>query len=123
LIDLLGQVPELINLQEAPSKAPEERPSKKSKQEKSKKKTIQQTNGDVTMAEAPPAAAPRLEEEFSSIYLRKITAELGDDLNTVREANDFTSRSLPMLIHALKQGETCYGVEERRRVVAAANAS
>lgn len=75
------------------------------------------------MDDAPSAAAPREDEDFSSIYLKKITAELGDDLNTVREANDFTSRSLPMLIHALKQGESCYGVEERRRIVAAANAS
>jgi ribosome assembly protein 3 len=75
------------------------------------------------MDDAPAAAVPHDEEDFSSIYLRKITAELGDDLNTVREANDFTSRSLPMLIHALKQGESCYGVEERRRIVTAAKTS
>jgi hypothetical protein len=60
-------------------------------------------------------------EDFSSIYLRRIAAELGDDLDKVRGANDFTIRSVPMLVHALKQGASCFSAEEQARVVSAAN--
>lgn len=65
--------------------------------------------------------SPVQEENFTSIYMRKITSELADDLDKVREANDFTNRSLPILIHALKQGESIFSSEERRRIVSAAN--
>lgn len=70
------------------------------------------------MAEQPKAS--KQDDEFSSIYLRKIASELADDLDKVREANDFTIRSLPMLIHALKQGQSIFGEEDKRRVVGAA---
>lgn len=59
-------------------------------------------------------------EDFSAIYLRKIAAELADDLDKVREAQDFKANSVPMLIHALKQGESIYSAEEKRRVIGAA---
>jgi ribosome assembly protein 3 len=58
-------------------------------------------------------------EEFSAIYLRKVAAELADDLDKVREAQDFKANSVPMLIHALKQGESMFSAEEKRRVVGA----
>jgi ribosome assembly protein 3 len=60
------------------------------------------------------------QEDFSAIYLRKIAAELADDLDKVREAQDFKANSVPMLIHALKQGESMFSAEEKRRVVNAA---
>jgi ribosome assembly protein 3 len=59
-------------------------------------------------------------EDFSAIYLRKIAAEVADDLDKVREAQDFKANSVPMLIHALRQGESMFSVEEKRRVVGAA---
>lgn len=58
-------------------------------------------------------------EDFQAIYLRKITTELADDLDKVREAPDFKASSVPMLIHALKQGESLFSAEEKRRVVGA----
>jgi hypothetical protein len=62
------------------------------------------------------------EEEFDAIYIRKITTELADDLDKVREAQDFKANSIPMLIHALKQGESLFSAEEKRRVVGTAKA-
>ena len=73
-----------------------------------------------TPNQAPMLNARNEEEEFANIYLRKITAEIGDDLDKVREANDFTARSLPILIHALKQGQSIFSPEEKKRVIGAA---
>jgi hypothetical protein len=105
------------------------------KKEKKKSKTGSapdaQPDEDVAMTDAPapiqPAkaaskASKQAQEEFSAIYLRKVAAEFADDLDKVREAQDFKASSVPMLIHALKQGESLFSVEERRRVVGAANA-
>jgi ribosome assembly protein 3 len=78
------------------------------------------------MTDAPePAPAPKkssktTQEDFSAIYLRKVAAELADDLDKVREAQDFKANSVPMLIHALRQGESMFSAEEKRRVVGAA---
>ncbi|KAF2277550.1 uncharacterized protein EI97DRAFT_432411 [Westerdykella ornata] len=83
------------------------------------------THGQNTrvVANATTESKPqRAAEDFRSIYLRKITAEVADDLDQVRKANDFTIRSVPMLVHALKQGLSCFSAEERARVVDAANA-
>ncbi|KAI0576305.1 Dihydrodipicolinate synthase 2 [Pyrenophora tritici-repentis] len=86
---------------------------------------------DVQMEDAPAPQSPakpsskagkQAQDDFSAIYLRKVAAEFADDLDKVREAQDFKASSVPMLIHALKQGESLFSVEERRRVVGAANA-
>jgi hypothetical protein len=74
------------------------------------------------VASPPPSksvskAVKQPQEEFSAIYLRKIAAELADDLDKVREAQDFKASSVPMLIHALKQGESLFSGEEKRSVV------
>jgi hypothetical protein len=95
---------------------------------------VPETNGDITMAdrdtECPEPETHKNDsipkptkesEDFSSIYLRRIAAELGDDLDKVRGANDFTIRSVPILVHALKQGASCFSAEEQARVVGAAN--
>lgn len=75
----------------------------------------------------PPASSAtksskQAQEDFGPLYLRKIAAEFADDLDKVREAQDFKASSVPMLIHALKQGESLFTPEEKRRVVGAANA-
>jgi ribosome assembly protein 3 len=105
------------------------------KKEKKKSKTGSapdaQPDEDVAMADAPTPIPPtkaaskpskQAHEEFSAIYLRKVAAEFADDLDKVREAQDFKASSVPMLIHALKQGESLFSAEERRRVVGATNA-
>jgi ribosome assembly protein 3 len=80
------------------------------------------TSSEPVAVPAPskPEAKPEVEDVFGNIYLRRVVAELTDDLDKVREANDFSNRSMPMLIHALKQGSSVYSAEERRRVVGAA---
>ncbi|KAF1970363.1 hypothetical protein BU23DRAFT_538056 [Bimuria novae-zelandiae CBS 107.79] len=96
---------------------------------------LTQNHADVSMNDAPspstsssslaphsqPAATSNPAEEFPSIYLRKVTVELADDLDKVRNAADFKVSSLPMLVHALRQGASVYSGEERRRFVGAAN--
>ena len=72
--------------------------------------------------QAASKASQHAQDDFGALYLRKIAAEFADDLDKVREAPDFKASSVPMLIHALKQGESLYSVEERKRVVGAANA-
>ncbi|KAL1602783.1 hypothetical protein SLS60_006204 [Paraconiothyrium brasiliense] len=88
-----------------------------------------QQNGDIIMKDtydASRTSSPtpmkfntikNLPEEFSSIYLKKVTAELADDLVKVRDAQDFKASSLPMLVHALRQGSSIYSVEEKKRIV------
>jgi ribosome assembly protein 3 len=66
-------------------------------------------------------ASSKPTEDFGAIYLRKIAAELADDLDKVREAQDFKANSVPMLIHALKQGESLFSAEEKRRFIGAAS--
>jgi ribosome assembly protein 3 len=96
--------------QPAPASAP---PTKKPKSSKPS------TSGTPSSA---PAKKPQsqTQEDFGAIYLRRIAAELADDLDKVREAPDFKANSVPMLVHALRQGESMFSVEERRRVVGAA---
>ena len=72
-----------------------------------------------TSVPAPaPVSKSKIDDDFDAIYIRKITTELADDLDKVREAQDFKANSIPMLIHALKQGEGLFSTEEKRRVVA-----
>lgn len=112
---------ELIESQNVTSE-PAEKASKKSKKNEGKDSeptsaASSEVEDAVMPAESVSSNVERPEEDFTSIYLRKITTELADDLDKVREANDFTNRSLPMLIHALKQGESIFSAEEKRRVI------
>ncbi|KAH7346964.1 ribosome-assembly protein 3-domain-containing protein [Pyrenochaeta sp. MPI-SDFR-AT-0127] len=97
--------------------------TKSVKKEKKKSKAAPEGDEDAIMMDAPvassvkPKSVSKAEEEFSAVYLRKITTELADDLDKVREAQDFKASSVPMLIHALKQGESLFTGEEKRRVV------
>ncbi|KAI4668593.1 uncharacterized protein J4E78_002420 [Alternaria triticimaculans] len=117
------------------SPAPAPAPAKKEKKKKKKSKTGSvpdaQPDEDVAMTDVPASPPPKqvaskasqqAQDDFGALYLRKIAAEFADDLDKVREAPDFKASSVPMLIHALKQGESLYSVEERKRVVGAANA-
>ncbi|KAF2846055.1 hypothetical protein T440DRAFT_502082 [Plenodomus tracheiphilus IPT5] len=126
--------PAPVEEEEAPKPAKKE---KKKKEKKTKSATTvapePDNHADVAMEDAPsptPTATkstrqkpskpiPEAHEEFEALYLRKVAAELADDLDKVREAQDFKANSVPMLIHALKQGASLFSVEEKRRVVGA----
>ena len=53
-------------------------------------------------------------DSFEDFYLQQITREFADDIDKIRTAGDFTEKSLPVLVAALKQGATIYTEEERR---------
>jgi len=55
--------------------------------------------------------------DFASFYLRTITKELSDDLDKIRSANDFSEKSVPILIHALQQGHQIFSNEERETIM------
>jgi len=49
--------------------------------------------------------------------MQQVTAEFADDLDRIRNANDFNERSLPILVEALKQTASMYTEEEKRKVM------
>ncbi|TEA10140.1 hypothetical protein C8034_v010537 [Colletotrichum sidae] len=56
-------------------------------------------------------------QEFTAFYLQRTTEEFAEDLNKVREADDFKAESLPFLIHALQQGTALYPAADQERVI------
>lgn len=59
----------------------------------------------------------QIQEAFQSYYLRKITDEFSDELDSLRNAPDFTDATLPLLMRALKQGVEAFSLVEMRAVV------
>ncbi|EPS39127.1 hypothetical protein H072_7038 [Dactylellina haptotyla CBS 200.50] len=57
------------------------------------------------------------EKQFEEYYLKKLTEEFGDDLNSVRQSKDFTDRSLPVLVRALKGGVKGFSEDEMAAVL------
>jgi ribosome assembly protein 3 len=55
--------------------------------------------------------------EFSACYLQRLTRELSEDLDKIRNADDFKSDSVSFLVHALKQGVTQFPTATQERVV------
>ncbi|KAL8915504.1 MAG: hypothetical protein Q9171_000069 [Xanthocarpia ochracea] len=53
------------------------------------------------------------ETDFETFYLKQITAEFADDLDKLRNANDFNEKSMPILIDALKSAAHTYSEEEK----------
>lgn len=60
-----------------------------------------------------------IDSEFSSSYLQRLTQELSEDLDKVRNADDFKADSVPFLVHALAQGTAQFSKDDKRRVVQA----
>lgn len=60
------------------------------------------------------------DKAFEEFYLRQAAQEFANDLDKLRSAGDFSAKSVPMLIAALKQGTACFGAEEKARVTGAA---
>ena len=55
--------------------------------------------------------------DFETFYMKQVTTEFADDLDKIRNADDFNEKSLPILIEALKQGTSIYSEEEKRRIM------
>lgn len=49
--------------------------------------------------------------------MQQVTAEFADDLDRLRNSNDFNEKSLPILVEALKQTAGMYTEEEKRNVM------
>ncbi|KAM0243863.1 hypothetical protein ACHAP5_006815 [Fusarium lateritium] len=65
-------------------------------------------------SKSPDQSSP----EFASYYLQRTTQELSEDLDKVRNAEDFKADSIPFLVHALQQGTGLFSSEDQKRVVA-----
>ncbi|KAL8767116.1 MAG: hypothetical protein Q9209_006278 [Squamulea sp. 1 TL-2023] len=57
------------------------------------------------------------ETDFEAFYLKQVTAEFADDLDKLRNANDFNEKSMPVLIDALKMTARTYSEEEKAKVM------
>ncbi|KAI4234714.1 MAG: hypothetical protein LQ349_003629 [Xanthoria aureola] len=60
---------------------------------------------------------PEGTDDFESFYLQQVTAEFADDLDKLRNASDFTEKSMPVLIEALKDTARTYSEEEKEEVM------
>ncbi|ATY64790.1 sds23 moc1 [Cordyceps militaris] len=58
-------------------------------------------------------------DEFISSYLQRLTTELSEDLDRVRNADDFRADSVPFLVHALVQGNYQFSRDDKERIVQA----
>ncbi|CAH0050099.1 unnamed protein product [Clonostachys solani] len=59
------------------------------------------------------------EAEFGSYYLQRTTQELAEDLDKVRNADDFKAESVPFLVRALQQGAVQFSPDDQKRTVSA----
>ena len=57
------------------------------------------------------------ETDFETFYLKRVTAEFADDLDRLRNANDFNENSLPILVDALKGTAGTYSEEDKAKVM------
>ncbi|GKT39889.1 ribosome assembly protein 4 [Colletotrichum spaethianum] len=69
------------------------------------------------------AATTAASREFAAFYLQRTTQEFAEDLDKVREADDFKADSVPFLVHALQQGTALYSARDQERVVKPAPAA
>ena len=60
---------------------------------------------------------PEATDDFESFHLQQVTAEFADDLDKLRNASDFTEKSMPVLIEALKDTARTYSEEEKEEVM------
>lgn len=61
--------------------------------------------------------SPPKEETFESYFLKQMTAEFADDIDKIRNAPDFSEKSVPILVDALKQCAGNFSEEEKRTLM------
>ncbi|RFU75510.1 hypothetical protein TARUN_6754 [Trichoderma arundinaceum] len=54
---------------------------------------------------------------FSALYLQRVTQELSEDLDKIRNADDFKAESVPFLVHALQQGAQQFSPAQQNAVL------
>ncbi|PTB44761.1 uncharacterized protein TrAFT101_003304 [Trichoderma asperellum] len=54
---------------------------------------------------------------FSALYLQRATQELSEDLDKIRNADDFKVESVPFLVHALQQGAQQFSASQQNAVL------
>ena len=62
-------------------------------------------------------SSPTPTEDFESYYIKRVTAEFADDIDKLRNAPDFSEKSVPVLIEALKQSSKGFNEEEKEKVM------
>lgn len=55
---------------------------------------------------------------FISFYLQRATQEFSEDLDKIRNADDFRNDAIPVLVNALSQGTSMFSPADQRRIVA-----
>ncbi|KAK3630836.1 hypothetical protein LTR56_017253 [Elasticomyces elasticus] len=115
---------------ESESEAASPPPAKKSNKTNVDSKIQAQTShsdssdSDSDAEEAEPVFTKRAvanpEQAFEDFYLKQATKEFANDLDKLRAAGDFNAtKSVPLLVAALRQGTACFGKDERKKIGAA----
>ncbi|KAI1080284.1 ribosome-assembly protein 3-domain-containing protein [Whalleya microplaca] len=55
-------------------------------------------------------------QEFSSYYLQQCTKEFAEDLDKIRNADDFKGDAVAMLINSLQGGTSMFSAADQKRV-------
>ncbi|KAL8956615.1 MAG: hypothetical protein Q9183_006263, partial [Haloplaca sp. 2 TL-2023] len=71
----------------------------------------------VEIGEQQVASSEPEETDFETFYLKQVTAEFADDLDRLRNANDFNEKSLPILVDALKGTAGTYSEKDKVKVM------
>ncbi|KFH41303.1 hypothetical protein ACRE_079810 [Hapsidospora chrysogenum ATCC 11550] len=71
------------------------------------------------MSQKADKKSPETQAAFESFYLQRSTRELAEDLDNVRNADDFKADSVQFLVHALQQGASQFGPHDQDRVMSA----
>lgn len=66
-----------------------------------------------------PQADGKTAADFGAYYLQRATQELSNDLDKVREADDFKPDSIAFLVQALQQGASQFSEDEQKRILEA----
>ncbi|KAI2603007.1 ribosome-assembly protein 3-domain-containing protein [Hypoxylon fragiforme] len=58
-------------------------------------------------------------QEFTSYYLQQSTKEFAEDLDKIRNADDFKGDAIAMLVQSLQQGTSLFSTADQKRVIEA----
>ncbi|KAK6953394.1 hypothetical protein Daesc_005697 [Daldinia eschscholtzii] len=58
-------------------------------------------------------------QEFTSYYLQQSTKEFAEDLDKIRNADDFKGDAVAMLVKSLQQGTSLFSAADQERTVKA----
>lgn len=64
-----------------------------------------------------PEVNPKMTAAFKRYYMQRLAIEFSDDLDQMRNADDFNDAALPVLVKALEQGVSMFTPEEQQRLV------